>query len=175
MSSSVKLPLALGVLFGLAGLSSAPASAADGGKGMAYVSNQKGNVSVTDLDTLEAVSEIDVGAEGPRGIGVTSDGKFLVTANGEDGDISVIDRVSGRLVKRIPIGKNPEFVRIRGDHAFVSFEPAAYRPARCLTGSPSTARASGCSWRWPGARRCRCSTPRPMSRSGLGASRQALG
>jgi YVTN family beta-propeller protein len=92
---------------------------------MAYVSNQKGNVSVIDLDTLEAVSEIDVGAEGPRGIGVTSDGKLLVTANGEDGDISVIDRVSGRLLKRIPIGKNPEFVRIRGDYAFVSFEPAA--------------------------------------------------
>jgi YVTN family beta-propeller protein len=125
MSSTVKLPLALGILFGLAGLPSAPACAADGGKGMAYVSNQKGNVSVIDLDTLEAVSEIDVGAEGPRGIGVTSDGKFLVTANGEDGDISVIDRVSGRLVRRIPIGKNPEFVRIRGDYAFVSFEPAA--------------------------------------------------
>jgi YVTN family beta-propeller protein len=102
-----------------------PAGAADGGKGMAYVSNQKGNVSVIDLDTLEAVSEIDVGAEGPRGIGVTSDGKLLVTANGEDGDISVIDRVGGKLLRRIPIGKNPEFVRIRGDYAFVSFEPAA--------------------------------------------------
>jgi YVTN family beta-propeller protein len=125
MSSTVNRPVMWGVLFGLACLPAVPAGAADGGKGMAYVSNQKGNVSVIDLDTLEAVSEIDVGAEGPRGIGVTSDGKLLVTANGEDGDISVIDRVGGKLLRRIPIGKNPEFVRIRGDYAFVSFEPAA--------------------------------------------------
>lgn len=125
MSSTVNRPLVLGVLFGLACLPAAPAGAADGGKGMAYVSNQKGNVSVIDLDTLEVVADIDPGAEGPRGIGVTGDGKLLVTANGEDGDISVIDRVSGKLLRRIPIGKNPEFVRIRGDYAFVSFEPAA--------------------------------------------------
>lgn len=94
-------------------------------KGMAYVSNQKGNVTVIDLSSLETVMEIDVGSEGPRGLGVTADGKLLITANGEDGDISVLDRKSGKLIKRIPIGKNPEFVRVRGDYAFVSFEPAA--------------------------------------------------
>ena len=104
-------------------LASLPALAAD--KGMAYVTNQKGDVTVIDLNTLETVSEIDVGSEGPRGIGVTADGKLLITANGDDGDISVIDRVAGKLVKRIPIGKNPEFVRVRGDMAFVSFEPAS--------------------------------------------------
>lgn len=121
---TAKRPLASIALAGLVGLSAAPAFAA-GGSGLAYVSNQKGNVSVIDLDTLETVSEIDVGAEGPRGIGVTADGKWLVTANGEDGDISVIDRLSGKVLKRIPIGENPEFVRIRGNYAFVSFEPAA--------------------------------------------------
>lgn len=110
-------------LLAAATLASLPASAAD--KGMAYVTNQKGDVTVIDLNTLETVSEIDVGAEGPRGIGVTADGKLLITANGDDGDISVIDRVAGKLVKRIPIGKNPEFVRVRGDMAFVSFEPAS--------------------------------------------------
>ncbi len=93
--------------------------------GMAYVSNQKGNVTVIDLDTFEPVAEIDVGALGPRGIGVTADGKLLVTANVDGGDISLIDRASGELLKRIPIGKNPEFVRIRGNRAFVSFEPAS--------------------------------------------------
>jgi YVTN family beta-propeller protein len=113
------------MLFGMVCLAAAPACAADGAKGMAYVSNQKGNVTVIDLDSMEMVAEIDVGAEGPRGIGVTADGKWLITANGEDGDISVIDRVSGRIANRIAIGKNPEFVRIRGDYAFVSFEPAA--------------------------------------------------
>lgn len=118
-----KYPLLGSTLLGLAFLASGPASAAD--KGMAYVTNQKGNVTVIDLNTLQTVSEIDVGAEGPRGLGVTADGKLLVTANGDDGDISVIDRVGGKVLKRIKIGKNPEFVRVRGDLAFVSFEPAS--------------------------------------------------
>ena len=115
--------LLAGALLGATLLAGMPALAAD--KGTAYVTNQKGNVTVIDLNTLSTVAEIDVGAEGPRGIGVTSDGKLLVTANGDDGDISVIDRVAGKLIKRIPIGKNPEFVRVRGDMAFVSFEPAS--------------------------------------------------
>jgi YVTN family beta-propeller protein len=123
-SSTAKRALIPAALLGLAGLAAAPASAADG-KGTAYVSNQNGNITVIDLNTLETVSEIDVGAEGPRGLGVTADGTFLVTANGEAGNISVIDRASGKLLKQIPIGKNPEFVRVRGDYAFVSFEPAA--------------------------------------------------
>jgi YVTN family beta-propeller protein len=124
----MKLPTAkypqMALLAGLVLAAGAPAWAGES-KPLAYVSNQKGNVTVIDLDRMETMAEIDVGAEGPRGIGVTADGKWLVTANGEDGDISVIDRLSGKLLKRIPIGKNPEFVRIRGDYAFVSFEPAA--------------------------------------------------
>ena len=118
-----KHPLLGSALLGLALLATGPAGAAD--KGVAYVSNQKGDVTVIDLNTLETISEIDVGAEGPRGIGVTGDGKMLVTANGDDGDISVIDRASGKILSRIKIGKNPEFVRVRGELAFVSFEPAA--------------------------------------------------
>ena len=98
---------------------------AEGEKGYAYVSNQGGNITVIDLASFETVKEIDTGSKSPRGIGVTADGKLLVTANGEEGDVSFIDRVSGELIKRIPIGRNPEFVRIRGDFAFVSFEPAA--------------------------------------------------
>jgi YVTN family beta-propeller protein len=93
--------------------------------GMAYVSNQNGNVTVIDLATFEPVSEIDVGSLGPRGIGVTADGKLLVTANVDGGDISLVDRESGKLLKRVAVGKNPEFVRIRGNQAFVSFEPAS--------------------------------------------------
>ena len=117
-------PLLAGALFGLACLLGQPAGAAQT-EGMAYVSNQDGAVTVIDLSTMEVVSEIDVGSGSPRGIGVTADGKLLVTANGDDGDISVIDRASSKLLRRIPIGKNPEFVRIRGNYAFVSFEPAS--------------------------------------------------
>lgn len=117
-------PLASAALIGLACLVGTPAGAADG-KGMAYITNQDGDVTVIDLATLETVAEFDVGAEGPRGLGVTADGKLLVTANGEAGNLSVIDRASGKVLRHIPIGKNPEFVRVRGNYAFVSFEPAS--------------------------------------------------
>jgi YVTN family beta-propeller protein len=113
-----------GALLGVVCLAAAPAaSAAD--KAMAYVSNQNGDVTVIDLATHEIVQEINVGAEGPRGIGVTADGKLLVTANADSGNLTVMDRKTGKIIRHIKIGKNPEFVRIRGDQAFVSFEPAS--------------------------------------------------
>ena len=122
---TVKHVPAFAALLCLAGLSAACTAEEQTPAGMAYVSNQKGNVTVIDLATFEPVSEIDVGSPGPRGIGVTADGKLLVTANVDGGDISLVDRESGKLLKRVRIGKNPEFVRIRGDRAFVSFEPAS--------------------------------------------------
>jgi len=101
------------------------AATADSGKGLAYVSNQNGEITVIDLATLAPVGEIDAGGGSPRGIGVTADGSMLISANRDGGDIALIDRKTGKLLKRIPIGENPEFVRVRGDYAFVSFEPAA--------------------------------------------------
>ena len=102
-----------------------PAALAADSAGMAYVSNQNGNITVIDLYTLDAVSEIDVGKGSPRGLGVTIDGKLLVVANRDGGDLAILDRTSGKVIKRVPIGENPEFVRVRGNYAFVSFEPAA--------------------------------------------------
>jgi YVTN family beta-propeller protein len=111
-------------LLGLACLVAGSIGAANG-KGMAYVSNQDGGVTVIDLNTLETIAEIDVGAGAPRGLGVTADGKLLVTANRDGANVALIDRASGKVLKHVPIGRNPEFVRIRGDYAFVSFEPAS--------------------------------------------------
>jgi DNA-binding beta-propeller fold protein YncE len=102
-----------------------PAALAADSAGMAYVSNQNGNITVIDLNTLDAVSEIDVGKGSPRGLGVTIDGRLLVVANRDGGDLAILDRTSGKVIKRVPIGENPEFVRVRGNYAFVSFEPAA--------------------------------------------------
>jgi DNA-binding beta-propeller fold protein YncE len=94
-----------------------------GSKGVAYVSNQEGAVTVIDLETMEIKGGIDIAAKGPRGIGVTTDGKWLVTANKDDGNISVVDTATGKLVKHIAIGKNPEFLRVRDYIAYVTFEP----------------------------------------------------
>jgi len=94
-------------------------------RGYAYVSNQDGGVTVINLDTMESESTIDIQAKNPRGIGVTADGKYLVTANKDDDNISVIDRASGQLIKHIPVGKNPEFIRVFNNLVFVSTEPSS--------------------------------------------------
>jgi len=106
------------------GLSLSPSSFV-GGKGVAYVSNQDGGVTVIDLDTMEAKGSVDIGAKGPRGIGVTTDGKWLVTANKDSGNISVVDTSGATPAKFVTIGKNPEFVRVMGDMAYVTYEPSA--------------------------------------------------
>ena len=94
-------------------------------KGVAYVSNQDGGVSVIDLATMKVTKTLDVKAAGPRGLGVTDDGKKLIVATRENESISVIDTATGEVIQQIPVGKNPEFVRIRGNFAFISSEPSA--------------------------------------------------
>ena len=91
----------------------------------AYVSNQQGGVTVIALDTLEPVATIDIQAREPRGIGITSDGKYVLTANKDSGNISVIDTATREVAKHIAIGKNPEFIRVYRNRAYVSYEPSA--------------------------------------------------
>ena len=98
------------------------AVAADAGK--AYVTNQDGNVSVIDLNTMETIGAIDARATGVRGIGITDDGKLLITANKDEGTISVVD-LATNSVKKIAVGKNPEFVRMHKGLVFVSTEPSS--------------------------------------------------
>ncbi len=113
------IAVAVGISFNL------NASAADADRGIAYVSNQDGGVSVIDLNTLTTTTSIDVKGDGPRGLAVTEDGKFLIIAVRETGGVSVIDTATNEVVKQIPVGKNPEFVRVKGNFAFVSYEPSS--------------------------------------------------
>lgn len=103
----------------------ASATASDGSQGFAYVTSQDAGVSVIDLATMTVVKQFDVKAEGPRGLGITDDGKKLIVATRENESISVIDTATGEVLQQIPVGKNPEFVRISGDFAYVSSEPSA--------------------------------------------------
>lgn len=109
------------------------ANAAD--RGVAYVSNQDGGVAVIDLNTHTSKATIDVKAEGPRGLGISDDGKLLIVATRENGSISLIDTKTNTVIKQIPVGENPEFVRVRGNFAFVSYEPSS-------TGGPPPAPGS---------------------------------
>jgi YVTN family beta-propeller protein len=71
------------------------------------------------------VKQIDVKAAGPRGLGITDDGKKLIVATRENESISVIDTATGEVLQQIPVGKNPEFVRVHGNFAYISSEPSA--------------------------------------------------
>lgn len=99
--------------------------AASTAQGVAYVSSQDAGISVIDLATMQVTKQIDVKAESPRGIGITDDGKKLVVATRGNDGISVIDTATGEVTKQIIIGKNPEFVRISGNYAYISSEPSA--------------------------------------------------
>ncbi|MGQ0442992.1 MAG: YVTN family beta-propeller repeat protein [Methylophilaceae bacterium] len=93
--------------------------------GVAYVTSQDAGVSVIDLATMEVVKSFDAKAAGPRGLGVTDDGKKLIVATRENESISVIDTTTGEVLQQINVGKNPEFVRISGNFAYISSEPSA--------------------------------------------------
>ena len=114
----IKPAVVLGLL-----ISSLFANAEDRGK--AYVSNQEGGVSIINLNTMETEGSIDIQAKNPRGIGVTEDGRFLITANKDNENLSVIDLKTNQFVKHIPVGKKPEFVRVYKGYVFVSTEPAS--------------------------------------------------
>ncbi|MDI1363122.1 cytochrome D1 domain-containing protein [Methylotenera sp.] len=116
------------------------ANAADRGK--AYVSNQDGGVSVIDLNTLTSTTTIDVKGEGPRGLAVSDDGKLLVVATRENGSVSVIDTATNEVLSQIKVGQNPEFVRIKGNFAFVSYEPSAKGGPPPAPGSTEAAAAA---------------------------------
>jgi YVTN family beta-propeller protein len=93
-------------------------------KGKAYVTSQKGGVSVIDLNSMEIIEDIKVGAGFPRGIGVTDDGKLLITANKADANLSIIN-LQTKEIKNIDVGINPEFVRVHEGKVFVSTEPSS--------------------------------------------------
>ena len=93
--------------------------------GVAYVTSQDASVSVIDLASMQVVKQLDIKAVSPRGLGVTDDGKKLIVATRENESISVIDTATGEVLQQIKVGKNPEFVRVSGNFAYISSEPSA--------------------------------------------------
>lgn len=96
-----------------------------GNKGLAYVSKQNGGVTIIDLETFEPKGSVEFGGTGPRGIGVTRDGKWLVTANKGSNNISLVDTSGATPARLVGIGSNPEFVRVVGNTAFITYTPGA--------------------------------------------------
>ena len=93
--------------------------------GVAYVTSQDAGVSVIDLASMQVVKQLDIKAIAPRGLGITDDGKKLIVATRENESISVVDTATGEVLQQIKVGKNPEFVRVSGNFAYISSEPSA--------------------------------------------------
>lgn len=102
---------------------------------VAYVSSQNGGITVYSLKDFSVIRQIEVG-EGARGLGLSDDGKTLAVAVKETADIVIIDTATGTVRTRVPVGKNPEFVRVLGDRAFVAYEPSAKGGPPPKPGSP---------------------------------------
>src|ERR1700723_3843584 len=96
-------------------------------KNIAYVSEEDGGIVEIDLNSLKILKRVHPKDTAPRGIGITFDGKYLVTANKDTADASVFDTRGLRFVRRIAVGDNPEFVKLNpnGTSVFISYEPGS--------------------------------------------------
>jgi YVTN family beta-propeller protein len=104
------------------------APATEVNSGFAYVTSQDSHaagVSVIDLASMEVIKTIDLKAEAPRGLGITDDGTKLIVATRENESIAVVNTATGEVAQTIKVGKNPEFVRVKGNFVFISSEPSA--------------------------------------------------
>jgi DNA-binding beta-propeller fold protein YncE len=75
-------------------------------RGKAFITSQEGGITVIDLNSMEVAEQIDVGAGYPRGIGVTDDGKHLITANKADANLSKINYDTKEVIN-IDVGNQP--------------------------------------------------------------------
>jgi YVTN family beta-propeller protein len=90
---------------------------------VAYVTSEKSGVGVIDLDKMTLEKTFSIAGSGPRGLSLTPDGTRLIVADKNTGDLAAIDTATGKVVKRVKIGKNPEYVRVHGGYAYVTYEP----------------------------------------------------
>ncbi|HEX8817700.1 MAG TPA: beta-propeller fold lactonase family protein [Terriglobales bacterium] len=94
---------------------------------VAYVSEEEGAISMIDLGTLKLVRRVPTHEIAPRGIAITYDGKYVITADKNTSDLSVFRTARLHLIRRIRLGDNPEFVKINpaGDWLFATYEPGS--------------------------------------------------
>ena len=138
LKSQMKLTLTP-LLFSIAFLT---CSAFAANKPVAFVSFSKGFISIYQLDDMSKIADIEVG-DGARGMGVSDDGKTLAVAVKNAGELFLIDVESRKIIKKIPVGKNPEFVRVLNDKAFVAYEPSNQMAAPGADASQHKKKAKG--------------------------------
>lgn len=99
---TITLPATAGTLTRPMGLATSP-----DGRSL-YVTTGRGGALI-EIDLLTAGIKRNIAAVGrrPWGLALDTQGNRAFTANGPSGDISMIDLASGRVVRRVPVGKSP--------------------------------------------------------------------
>lgn len=94
---------------------------------VAYVTEENGKIDMIDLATMKVVRSEKPNDVAPRGIGVTYDGKYIITADKDTADIAIFSTPRLKLVARAKTGDNPEFVKLNpaGSRVYVTFEPSS--------------------------------------------------
>ena len=104
---------------------------------LAYVTSEKAGIGVIDLDSLTLEKTFSIGPAGPRGLSLNEDGTRLIVADKTTGELAAVDTSTGVIVNRVEIGKNPEYVRVHGGYAYVTYEPGeSGKPADRSSGKP---------------------------------------
>ncbi|TDD95949.1 YncE family protein [Flavobacterium cellulosilyticum] len=76
----------------------------------AFISNGKDNsVSIINLNTFELIEKVAIDGKNPDAILYDTFSKKVFTYNGNSSDATVLDAVSNKVIKNIPLGGKPEF------------------------------------------------------------------
>jgi len=83
--------------------------------------SQDGGLSIIDVASAKVVHTIDAGTKRSNRVKLTTDGRFALISDLEAGELVVVDAAKHVVVKRLPLGKQPEGVLIAPDgRAFVA-------------------------------------------------------
>jgi PQQ-dependent catabolism-associated beta-propeller protein len=84
-----------------------------------FVSNEKGNsISIIDGETLELIETVPVGNR-PRGIALSSDGRYLYICASDDDTIQVMDTETREILHHLPSGPDPELLVVSPDNTMI--------------------------------------------------------
>jgi len=84
--------------------------------------SRDGGVSIIDVASKKVIRTIDAGTKRSNRVKLTADGKFALISDLDAGDLVVVDAVARTVVKRMPLGKQPEGILIApdGSRAYVA-------------------------------------------------------
>jgi DNA-binding beta-propeller fold protein YncE len=115
--------------------------------------SQDGGVSVIDVASAKVSHMIDAGTKRSNRVKVTADGKFAVLSDLTAGDLVVVDVAQRAVVKRLPVGTQPEgvliapdgriFVAVNGDNQIAVVDPKTWTVTKRI--SPGTG-PDGMAW-----------------------------